>query len=289
MNAGKDLINRWGQAAPFWDKHRDTIRAMYAPITRALIEATQIAPGQSVLDVATGPGEPALSIAQVVGPSGQVVGIDPATAMIAGAERAARANQLQNARFEVATADSLPLSEDSFDAVVSRFGVMFFPSPIDGVREMLRVLKPNRRIAFAVWGYPERNPYHYAVADILERYVPEEPVPPDSPDAFRFAAPGKLLNILNAAGAIQTTERLLQFDIKAQLSAEDFWALRSEMSDKLRTSLAGVPEEQRMAIRRDVIQNLRAYSTAEGMCFPAQVLIVSGTKYNDQAHEHPHS
>jgi SAM-dependent methyltransferase len=278
MNDNEAVINRWAAAAPFWEKHRNTIRAMFAPITEVLIEAAQIAPGHSVLDVATGPGEPALSIAEVVGPAGQVVGVDPVPGMIAASKLAAHANQLRNVRFEVASADRLPFSDDSFDAVVSRFGVMFFSSPIDGVREMLRVLKANRRIAFAVWFLPERNPYHYALADVLERYIPEDPVPPDSPDSFRFAAHGKLVDVLNAAGLVQTTERLLQFDINTSLSADDLWALRSEMSAQLRRGLAAVSEEQRITIARDVIRNLTRYSTDQGVCFPAEVLIVSGTK-----------
>src|SRR5438093_656753 len=132
MQHDKDAIGHWSQSAPYWEKHREMIRAMFAPITQALIEDTQIVSGHSVLDVATGPGEPALSIAEVVGPNGSVVGTDPAPQMIAAAGRAAHRSQLSNARFEIAFANDLPFPADTFDAAVSRFGVMFFPSPIDG-------------------------------------------------------------------------------------------------------------------------------------------------------------
>src|SRR6266850_83554 len=126
MQQDEDVIRQWRHAAPYWEKHRETIRGMFAPITRALIEDAQIASGHSVLDVATGPGEPALSIAEVVGPQGSVVGIDPVPEMITAAQRAAGRTRLNNARFEIAFADLLPFPTDHFDAAVSRFGVMFF-------------------------------------------------------------------------------------------------------------------------------------------------------------------
>jgi SAM-dependent methyltransferase len=251
---------------------------MFLPVTQALIEEAQIAPGYSVLDVATGPGEPALSIIDIVGATGEVVGIDPAPGMIEAAKRAALSNRFGKTHFEVASADHLPFSTDRFDAVVSRFGVMFFPSPLDGVREMLRVLKPNRKIAFAVWGSPEANGFFYVFNNIMNRHVPPEPEPPGSPDAFYFAARGKLLDILNQAGAVQTTERLLQFKIEVPLSADDTWALRFEMSEKFRKRITSVPQEQADAIRREGIEDLRSYSTGRGIAFPAEVLIVSATK-----------
>src|SRR5215468_12003364 len=200
MQTEQEVVSAWRASAPFWEKHREIIRQMFAPVTQALIDDGLIGGGNRVLDIATGPGEPALSIAALVGSQGKVFGIDPAPEMVDAARRAADHLGFRNAQFEVAPADRLPFPADVFDAVVSRFGVMFFPSPVDGVREMLRVLKPGGKLALAAWGLPERNPFHYVVADVLDRYVPEEPVPPDSPDAFRFAVTGKLLKVLNAAG-----------------------------------------------------------------------------------------
>jgi SAM-dependent methyltransferase len=130
MQQHKEAISQWSRAAPYWEKHRETIRQMFAPVTEALIEDAEIANGHSVLDVATGPGEPTMSIAEVVGPNGSVVGIDPVSEMIAAAIRAAHRLQLSNAQFDVAFADLLPFPNRNFDAVVSRFGVMFFPSPV---------------------------------------------------------------------------------------------------------------------------------------------------------------
>lgn len=122
---------------------------MFAPVSEALIDDAEIARGHSVLDVATGPGEPALRIAELVGSNGEVVGIDPVAGMIEASRRAAERLSLNNARFETAAADSLPFPDDRFDAVVSRFGVMFFASPVAAASEMLRVPKPGKKMAFA--------------------------------------------------------------------------------------------------------------------------------------------
>src|SRR6185436_14155416 len=101
---------------------------------------------------------------------------------------------------------------------------------------------------------------------------------PDAPDAFRFAALGKLRDVLGEACAIAPSERLLQFTIQAPISVEDFWTLRCEMSELLRAKVAMLSSEQLTEVKRQSLEALREYSTARGMSFPAEVLIVSGTK-----------
>jgi len=181
-------------------------------------------------------------------------------------------------QFDVASADRLPFPADTFDAVISRFGVMFFPSPIDAAREMLRVLKPGRKLALAVWHFAERNPFHYSLSRVIDRHVDSPPPAPDALDAFRFASPGKLRTVLNEAGAAALSERLLQFTIEAPLSVEEFCTLRLEMSDKLREKIAGLSKDQKIEVHRQSLESLREYSTNGGMSFPAEVLIVSGAK-----------
>jgi ubiquinone/menaquinone biosynthesis C-methylase UbiE len=278
MQPGQEVIRGWSGSAPYWEKHREIIRQMFAPVAEALVEDAQIASGHAVLDIATGPGEPALTVAALVGPEGKVVGIDLVPEMVEAARRATDHLGFRNAQFEVASADRLPFPGDTFDAVTSRFGVMFFPSPVDAVREMLRVLKPGGKLALAVWHFVDRNPFHYSLARVMDRYVDSLPPAPDAPDAFRFASPGKLRDILTEAGAMAPSERLLQFTIQASVPVEDFWALRREMSEKLRERIATLPAEQVTEVTREALEALREYSTDGGMSFPAEVLIVSGTK-----------
>jgi ubiquinone/menaquinone biosynthesis C-methylase UbiE len=278
MQPDQEIISAWRASAPFWEKHREIIRQMFAPVTHALVEDGLIGSGNTVLDIATGAGEPALTIAALVGSEGRVFGIDPAPEMVDAARRATD-HLGRNAQFEVASADRLPFPADTFDAVVSRFGVMFFPSPVDGVREMLRVLKPGRKLALAVWHFAENNPFHYALARVIERFVDSPPpAAPDAADAFRFASPGKLRAALAEAGAMSPCERLLQFTIQASTSVEDFWTVRCEMSEKLREKLATLSGEQLTEVKRQALEVLRGYSTERGMSFPAEVLIVTGTK-----------
>ena len=278
MQSDQGVISAWRDSAPFWEKHREIIRQMFRPVTQALVEDGLISSGHAVLDIATGPGEPALTIAALVGAEGKVFGIDPAPEMVEAARRATDQLGFQNAKFDIASADHLPFPADRFDAVVCRFGVMFFPSPVDAVREMLRVLKPGRKLALAVWHFAERNPFHYVLWRVIERYVDSPEPAPDAPDAFRFALPGKLRDVLVEAGAMTPCERVLQFTLQAPISVEDFWILRCGMSEKLRAKVAVFSREQLTEVKRQVLEALRAYSTNRGMSFPAEVLIVSGTK-----------
>jgi ubiquinone/menaquinone biosynthesis C-methylase UbiE len=278
MKPDQEVTSVWRDSAPFWEKHREIIQQMFAPVTHALVEDGLISGGHTVLDVATGPGEPALTLAALVGAEGKVLGIDPAPEMVEAARRATDHLGFRNAQFDVASADRLPFPADTFDAVVSRFGVMFFPSPVDAVREMLRVLKPGRKLALAVWHLAERNPFFYTLSRVIERYVDSPPSAPDAPDPFRFASPGKLRDVLAEAGAMAPSERLLQFTVQAPISVEDFWILRCEMSEKLREKVAMLSREQLPEVKREALDALRGYSTDRGMSFPAEVLIVSGTK-----------
>ena len=277
MQPDQELINRWSRSAPFWEQHRDAIRHMFAPITQALVEDAQIGSGQSVLDVGTGPGEPALSLAHVVGPEGKIAGVDPIPEMVAAARREVDHLGIKNVKFEVAFADRLPFPADTFDAAVSRLGAMFFPSPIDAVREILRVLKPGRKLAQAVWHFADTNPFHFVLSRVIDRYAAPQPAP-DAWDAFRFAPAGKLRDVLFEAGAMAPLERLLRFTIHAPMSVEDFWTLRLGMSGKLREKVATLPPPKVAEVQREVLAALGEYSTGQGLSFPAEVLLVSGMK-----------
>jgi SAM-dependent methyltransferase len=278
MQPDQEVITRWTGSAPFWEKHREVIRQMFAPVTQALAEAASIGKRQAVLDLATGPGEPALTLAALVGPEGKIFGIDPIPEMVSAARRAAERLGVINAQFEVAFADHLPFRDNTFDAAVSRFGIMFFPSPLDAIREILRVLQPGGKLALAVWHFAERNPFHYSLSRVIDRHIESPPLAPDALDAFRFANPGKLLKLLHEAGVAGAHERLLHFTIQAPISVEDFFQLRLEISEKLREKIAKLPPPQLAEVKREALASLAEFSTPQGIRFPAEILLLTGAK-----------
>ena len=274
----RDTIQEWRETASYWAKHHGTIRQMFEPLTRALIEQARISEGARVVDVAGGAGEPSLTIAQEIGEKGQVICTDPVAEMLATAEKEALSHGIRNIQFQQCTADSLPFAHDMFDSAVSRLGIMFFPDPVAGVREMLRVIKPGGYVALAVWGKSEANPYSYVVTNVLSRHVQATAPVPDAADAFRFAEPGKLANVLNKGGAIDVAEVVVDFDLTAPLSAEEFWTFRSEISESLRSKLKTLDDKQKRQITREVLEAATPFFANGQMRFPAQMIIVSGRK-----------
>lgn len=274
----KDPLQQWQDTSSYWTTHQQTIRSMFAPLTRELSEQAGIVAGQSILDVAGGAGEPSLTIAETVGPEGSVMCTDLVADMVAAAEREARSRGLENVQFRVCSADSLPFADSSFDATVSRLGVMFFPDPRKALQEMLRVTKPGGRVALAAWGKSDSNPYSYVVTDVLERHLPTAPLAADAPDAFRFAEPGKLAQVLREAGANDVTESVFKFELAAPLTLAEFWTFRSEISDSLREKLKPLATERQDQIRREVLEGASQYFLDGSMKFPAQMVVVTGTK-----------
>ncbi|PYS77858.1 MAG: hypothetical protein DMF66_08360 [Acidobacteria bacterium] len=274
-----DSMREWRESASYWEKHSRIIRAMFAPLTRALIEEAGIHEGQTVLDVASGPGEPALTIAEAVGPSGSVTCTDAVAEMVIAAKGEARRRALTNVKFRQCEADALPFGDDSFDAAVCRFGAMFFPDPLVALRDMLRVTRPGGgAVSLAVWHRSDLNPYYYAINQVTSRFVETPPAEPGAPGAFRFAEPGALASVLREAGAADVRERLLKFHIEAPITPVEFWAMRSETSGTLREKLAGLSAKERVGVAREVEESARPFFPDDRMSFPAQVLIVTGKR-----------
>ena len=274
----ENMLDVWTESARYWTKHSGTIHKMFLPLTRALIERAGISKGETVLDVAGGAGEPSLTIAEVVGPEGSVTCTDGVAQMVESARAEAQRRGLTNMQFQQCTADSLPFPDDSFDVVVSRLGVMFFPDTVATLRELLRVLKPNGRLAFAVWGESDVNPFCYFVSRVMDQHVESSAADPDAPNAFRFAEPGKLVNVMKEAGAVEVEESTASFDIEAPISPRQFWELRSQTSDTLREKLAKLPPVEQAQIAVEVEQAVKEFFPSDQMKFPGQFLIATGKK-----------
>lgn len=191
----------WQKSAQGWNKHRVLIAQMFAPLTFGLVEEARIGIGQQVLDIGGGGGEPSLTISSMVGPKGSVMCTDPVAGMVETAQAEAGRRALTNIRFRQCSADDLPFADGTFDLAVGRLSAMFFPDPLAGVREALRVIIEDGYVSFVVWGPEQANPFFSTITDVIDRYVELPPQDPDEPEQFRFAVPGKLAGILEAANA----------------------------------------------------------------------------------------
>jgi SAM-dependent methyltransferase len=271
------VLKSWDESGRYWEKYGQTIRAMFEPISRALMNAAQVGENHRVLDVAAGVGEPSLTIARTKA-SAEVWCTDAVWPMIEGARKEAARLALSNVRFTQCVSDALPFRDAFFDGAVCRFGVMFFPDPASGVREILRTLKPGGRTAFAVWGAAEANPFHYVVTDIISKYVPPKPLGPDDPGAFRFAPSGKLADVFKKAGASQVDEHVLRFNIEAERTPETFWQLRAEMSEANRDKIAKLSAGDKARLAAEATTVLSNFFSNGKMRFAAEVLVVTGSR-----------
>jgi SAM-dependent methyltransferase len=276
LEQAEDIKRAWRGAAEYWMKHAPVIRELFAPLTDKLIKAAGIAPGQQVLDIAGGAGEPSLVIAERIAPEGVVTCTDIAPEMLAGAAQRARESGLSNLRFEICGADALPFPNHSFNAAACRFGAMFFPDTAAALREIRRVMKAGARVAFAVWGPAEHNPFFTVTRGIVAQYLPLPPPEEDAPGAFRYAPAGKLADLLNAAGWRDVTEETYDFRARAPLRAEQFWDFQCELSDTLRGKVAQLNAADIDAIECAVTLAAQPYFPSGAMDMPVRVLIVSG-------------
>lgn len=273
-----DALDCWRGNAKYWTSYSDTIARMFTPLTEAMIERAGIHEGQSVLDVAGGAGEPSLTIAEAVGTNGSVMCTDAVAEMVEAARREANRRGLKNVQFRQCTADSLPFPDNSFDVLVCRLGAMFFRDSLASMREMLRVVKPGGSLTFAVWYKSDVNPFCYLVSGVMDQHVKAPAQDPDAPNAFRFAEPGKLADVMKHAGATDVRDEIVSFDLEAPLSALEFWTMRSQTSDTLREKLAKLPTAEQSQIAAEVEQAVKDYFPDNQMKFPTQMLIASGRK-----------
>jgi SAM-dependent methyltransferase len=273
-----ELLAAWETSSQYWNKHQALIEKMYAPLTRALIEEAQILADQSVLDIGGGAGEPSLSIARVVGPSGQVTFTDPTAGMVKASRDESERRGLTNIQFHQCAAEDLPFANNSFDVAVGRLSAMFFSDVASALREILRAVKPGGRIAFLVWADKELNPFFNVITEVLNQFVPADVEDEDAPGAFRFARPGKLAKLIEQAGAVSVQERAVRFDTEAAIDVAQFWELRTEMSDTFRTKIAKLAPDEVSAVRNAVVKAAAVYFKGGKMSFPSRALIVIGRK-----------
>ncbi|HEX8232105.1 MAG TPA: class I SAM-dependent methyltransferase [Caulobacteraceae bacterium] len=197
-----DQIAAWNDAAgPTWVKYGEALDRQLEPHGLAAMQRAGLAAGQRVLDVGCGGGATTLEIAGRVAPNGSVLGVDVSQTLLERARERARAAGLSNASFQCADAQTHAFQPAAFDAVFSRFGVMFFDDPAAAFSNLRRAARPGARLAFVCWRGLAENPWMSApvraAADVVP---PQPPAPPGAPGPFAFAEPAHVAGVLAQAG-----------------------------------------------------------------------------------------
>lgn len=275
----KDHVRReWTEAAAGWRKWHAQLEVLGGAATEAIVEAAQVSPGLRVLDLASGTGEPALSLAQAVGPTGSVTATDLVPEMLAAAAEHAQQRGITNITFQQADAEALPFPDQTFDVATCRMGVMLFANVPAALGEVRRVLKPGGRIAFVVQGPEEQNPWQGCVMQAIAKYAPIPAPEPGAPHVYRFARPGTLSQALRDAGFQDVHEESRPVPWPWPGSPENYWTYRRETTTRVRNYLASVPEAARESLGREVIASLEKYYDGQRIEFPAVIVVASARR-----------
>lgn len=266
------------ETAAAWRKWHDKSVRLWQELNDALFEVAQLAPGQRVLDLASGTGDPALAIAQRVAPGGHVVITDIAPQMTEIArENAARAGA-GNVSFHVVDAHGMPFPDASFDRVTCRLGVMFFWDCGKALGELRRVLKPGGVAAFICWGPLEHNEYARTALGAFKKRSPM-PVPaPGTPQPYRFCAPGSLSAELNAAGFRQVRETTRLVKLRWPGPPEELWQRQYEISAPMRPYFNSFTPEVRAEAAKEVVAGFAKFHNGREVVTQAPIVIASAVK-----------
>src|SRR5438477_12544376 len=214
---------QWKKGAEGWRKRSDVIDAASAHVSKRMVELAGVERGSGVLDVAAGYGEPSLTAAAVTGAEGKVVATDISPEMLAyGRERAAAAG-LENVKFVESEAASLDFPPESFDAALSRFGIIFEPDAEAAAARVRGCLGPGSRMVISSWGPPERVPFIAVPMGTAMRTLGVDPPPPGAPGPLSRPTPEAIGGLLEGGGfsdvEVEETEVSFEWESAAEFVA----------------------------------------------------------------------
>ena len=271
----------WAGLSAGWEKWDSVIMDQLGPVGAAIIESLDIAADQQHLDIASGTGEPGLSIAKV-SPKGRVVLTDLVPEMLDIAARRARNQGIANIETKVCSADDLPFNDATFESVSVRFGYMFFPDVAKATAEFARVLKPGGRVCSSVWVRPEKNPWTGIAMQAIATEAEVAPPGRDAPTMFRCAAPGFVSALYDGAGLRDVVE----WDVEVELvtrSPEEYWEMISEHVSLAVAALQRVDGPARERIRANAIASVGAFEKDGRVRVPGLARCIVGTKPDEGA------
>jgi SAM-dependent methyltransferase len=259
------------------EKWKAKSAAMGRDVTETLVAYANPQPGMKVLDLACGTGEPAITIATRIAPTGHVTALDLSAGLLAIAAERASKRGLTNISTQQADAHQLPFPDQRFDLATSRFGVMFFADIDRALRELHRVLKPGARACFAAWG-PKEQPYFATTIGIVHREVGGPLLAPGGPDPFRFSRSGSLAEAFSRNGFTNTHEETRTVPWTWPGPVEEAWEQQRAIATPFLPLLNRVPAEAWPKINAEVHAAIRRHEKNGAIEFGATIILASDKK-----------
>ena len=264
----------WNAASKGWREWSEFIDRTTAPVSETLMAMARVEPGQRVLDVAAGYGEPSLTAARLVGPDGAIVATDISPGMLEyGRDRAAAAG-LQNVEFIESDAFSLDFPPSSFDAAVSRWGIIFEPDGEGAAGRVRGFLKPGARMAISSWGPPERVPFMAVPGATVMRLLERPPPPPGRPGPMSRPTPAAIAGLLEGGGfsdvEVEELEITFEYD-----SAEEFTRSVRELVPPITNLVTSHPPEVQQRVWQAVTDAARAHASEGGSVRLSNLVLVA--------------
>jgi len=259
-----ESTDAWRAVASGWERQRELFLTSTGAVSERLVALLDPRPGETILELAAGPGDTGLLAARALAPGGRLVSTDFAPEMVEAARRRAAELGLEElVSFAVEDMQSLSFADASFDGAVCRWGLMLVPDMHTAAREIARVLRPGGRIALAVWADADDNDWMTAPGrSALELGLVERP-DPDAPGPFRLAREGALEDLLASAGLlVETVEDVSVAWRATSLSA--WWEIARDTSRSLALILEDATDDAAKAIRAGAERRLERYLQPDG-------------------------
>jgi SAM-dependent methyltransferase len=269
---------QWEAAAQAWHRWGPTLREWLGPATERMLDCAGVASGCRVLDIAAGAGDQTLQAAARVGPGGSVLATDISPAILAFAHAEAKRAGLMNVGTRAMDGENLEIADSSFDAVISRVGLIYFPDRQRALREMRRALVPGGRMAAIVYGPAERNGFFSVPVSIVRRHARLGPPLAGQPGPFSLGGAGVAASALRDAGFHDVTEAIVAAPLR-MASAAECLRFEQESFGALHQMLSSLDAAGREAAWAEVGEALAEFEHGpDGFVGPCELVIVAGTK-----------
>lgn len=263
----------WTGAAAFWKKWYPKFSEQSRAATELVVSGAQLQSGMTVLDMASGSGQPSLTIAAKVGPQGHVIATDMVPEMLQVARENAAKAGVTNIEFRLSEAEHLPFKDAEFDRVTCRFGLMLFADSEEALAQVRRVLRPGGRVSFLTWGSFEENPYFTLRLKPFFKYVDVPRPEPDAPGIFKFSDPAKLASALAAAGFrdVHADKHIIPFPWVG--SVEECFEASRELAAPSKKIMAALPADKTEEVMKEVLAGMRKFDDGKRLNFEATVVL----------------